>query len=426
MRLTLPDIAHRKTRPGAARNTAWLVLAGLAVMISAAPVAGQTASRDYQFQDRISRDVLENYLSRSMTTAGLVHDQHADDLNAMLGMIDNTGVKFLGRSIFRWGGEASLPTLLKNAEPRIERIHKIDPQIIVQAAIFEIVSKEVEQLAVPPWVFEAFDKPVEDRHFDYEAMLFPDGTFVDHWWEGASVPDITQLETRMWVYYLARSYIDIGVEAIHFGQVALKDAHDEKLRHRRALLAKIRNYAADHARRGMLLADGHIPEGYTPVIDGQLVFDLHSFPLRLEEVKGKPEQAKLEVGHYDSIFGRSHGGTTYSGWECESLPYLVEFDNFAPSDSPGENIGKHYIWGYDEISWFAHQPQSERNEFLRYAWRWVEENAPAGHLQMPGMRVIHVPDEDRQFYRAYSKSRKVNGFGQEATIKAIWQQAPDN
>ncbi len=38
---------------------------------------------------------------------------------------------------------------------------------------------------------------------------------------GGQVPDESQLETRMWFYYQAVSYIVIGCEAIHFGQVEI-------------------------------------------------------------------------------------------------------------------------------------------------------------------------------------------------------------
>jgi hypothetical protein len=38
---------------------------------------------------------------------------------------------------------------------------------------------------------------------------------------GASVPDISRLETRMFFYFMAKKYMEIGIEAIHFGQAEL-------------------------------------------------------------------------------------------------------------------------------------------------------------------------------------------------------------
>src|SRR3546814_14778052 len=59
-------------------------------------------------------------------------------------------------------------------------------------------------------------------------MLNQEGKMVNHWREGKSVPDITRPETQMWVYFLARKYIDTGIEAIHFGQVELIGIEDYK------------------------------------------------------------------------------------------------------------------------------------------------------------------------------------------------------
>ena len=76
-------------------------------------------------------------------------------------------------------------------------------------------------------MFEAFGKKAENRNFNYQKMLFPNGKYVDHWESGCSVPDITQLETQMYFYYRACKYIDAGFEAIHWGQVNLIGESDK-------------------------------------------------------------------------------------------------------------------------------------------------------------------------------------------------------
>jgi len=76
-------------------------------------------------------------------------------------------------------------------------------------------------------------------------MIDPDGDFVNHWGEGASVPDITQQETQLFFYFMAISYLDAGIEAIHFGQVeliAMKD-HGQNYAAWDSLLARIRTAA---------------------------------------------------------------------------------------------------------------------------------------------------------------------------------------
>ncbi len=337
-------------------------------------------------------------------------------------MLTDVGAKFAGRTVYRWGRETDLPGMLERARGIAEKVHAADPEMILQAGIFEIVTTQVGALTVPSWVLEEFGLEPVERSFDYEAMLYPSGRWRDHWGKGASVPDMRQLETRLWFYYLAVEYINVGCEAIHFGQIHLIGAEDEGFENWWDMLSRVRRYAAAHARRHLVLCDAHT-HGVTYEGD-RLLFDLHSFPMRIETVHGKPQEGQLRVGYVDSIYGGSKGGLTPSGWECESLPYIVEFDNWAASGKEGQDIGDFWTWGYDEIDWFAHQPEDYRNQWLRYAWDWVREHDSNGFLQMPGSRCLHAPVEDnRHWYYANAVSDATpEGFGQEATIKAIWEQ----
>lgn len=387
------------------------------------------AARDYDFDGTISRKVLENYLSRSITFAELLNSDRVEnhlggDTDDNIRLLTNTGAKFIGRAIYMWGAETRLPRLLELGKPVAQKLHAADPEIIIQAAAFEIVSDQVNRISIPAWVFQEFDLNVESRNFKYEDMLYPDNHRVNQWFPGASVPDMSRLETQMWFYFLTASYISIGVEAIHFGQVELMDDRDPNHIHWRNLLTRIRKYAQNNARRHILISDAHVPSGGI-VHQGRLMFDFHSFPLRIDEVIDHPHNGILEVGYRDSIINRSTGGITPSGWSCESLPYIVEFDNFGSSGKPGQNIGLHFIWGYDEICWFAHQSEDYRNQWLKYAWNWIRKTDPNGCLQMPGSRTLANPVNGKIWYWANTPSKKVpNGFNQEITIKQIWSQSP--
>ena len=367
-------------------------------------------NKDYYFDGKISRNVLENYLARSSTFGSLLHLTLEDDLR----MIKNTGVKFAGRAIWMWGGESKIDELVRVGEPFAKKVHAIDPDIILQGAIFEIVSKDVESVKIPPEVFKAFEVPQKVRYFDYEAMLYPFGHRHNHWSKGSSVPDMSRLETRMWFFYVAKRWIDMGIEAIHFGQVEIMDDWDRSHRHWRDMMQKIRDYATKNARRHMVLTDAHVPSGGI-VHKGKLMFDLHSFPSRPKSVKGQPYKAILEKGFSDSIYGRSKGGITPSGWKCESLPYIVEIDNFGVSKHPGEfrEDDKIHVWGWDEINWFIKQPEDYRNEWLKYAYEWVRKTDKNGYFQLPLRRFEH--------YSASMMTKK--GMRQEDTIKGIWENA---
>jgi hypothetical protein len=131
----------------------------------------------------------------------------------------------------------------------------------------------------------------------------------------------------------------------------------------------------------------------------------------------------LEVGYLDSLYKKSEGCMTPSGWQCDSLPYLVEFDNFGISQKPGEStVNEHYIWGYDEISWFSLQSEEYRNAWLKYAYNWLRETDPNGFLQMPVGRLIVTGRKGHDRFRANPPSEVIpNGKNLEAAIKELWK-----
>jgi hypothetical protein len=387
---------------------------GLLLLVSLPGLAN-----DYGFDGKVSEEVLRSYLSRSMTVLDLVTG--VGDLDDNIRMLKNCGVKFAGRTIYLWGQEADLPRRLESARKAVPRVHDADPEIILQACVFEIVSQNVENLPVPDWAFKAVGRPVEKRNFQYEAMVYPSGRGRDQWGKGASVPDVSRAETRLWFYYLAASYLDAGCEAIHFGQAEIMNGNDRDLRHWAEVLDLVRQYAAKHARRHWVLCDAHVPSGGL-VREGKLLLDFHSFPLRIAEVVERPQEGELRVGFVDSIYGRSKGGISPSGWGCDHLPYLVELDNWGASSKPGQpRMGGCWVWGYDEITWFAQQPEAYRNEWLRYAWRWVREHDPAGYLEMPGSRCLTGAANGKGWYYVNRPSAVMPaGFGQEEAIREIW------
>lgn len=383
----------------------------------------------YGFDKTISREVLENYLSRAVSHDFLLYADYAQFMEDIR-MLKNIGAKFIGRAAGVWSMWYD-ETYWKMVATKIRMGHSQDPEFLFQTCLFETVHKDVSKIPIPEWVFEEFGLTPEERNFSYEAMLYEDGKYRDQWGEGLSVPDMSKPETQMWFFYRAARYIDAGIEAIHFGQVHLMDDNDPDYRHWKSLLTRVRKYASEHARRGFVLCDAHT---HGIVVDGELLFDFHSYPMRPKEIEDSPFKTVLEKGHLDSIFGRSKGGITPSGWYAESLPYLVEFDNCGGIIAePDVYDPYHSVWGYDEISWFARQPEEYRNEWLEYAWNWVRENDSVGYLQFVTNRnlggyFIELEWEggvvSTDYYRANQQSDKaLNGFSQEETIKRIWAES---
>jgi hypothetical protein len=381
----------------------------------------RAAAPSYQFDGKISREVLENYLSRSITIEGMLHGR--GDLDDNLAMVRRIGAKYLGRSVCLWSREANFNHNMELARAAIPKVHAIDPDIICEACVFEIVTTQVDQLAIPDWAFKAFDLPVEKRNFKYADMIYTAVREQNRWRGGSSVPDVSRPETQLYFYFQAVSYIDAGCEAIHFGQVELMNHNDRDSKHWVDLLTRVRAYAAEHARRHLVLCNGHVPDGGL-VRDGHLVLDFHAFPLRIHETPDKPGTADLQLGFSDGIYGRSKGGIAPSGWSCEHLPYLVELDNFGVSRTPGKaGAGTIWVWGYDEISWFAHQPPAYRAEWLQYAWDWLKKNDPNAYLEMPGGRTMAGAVNGKRWYSANNPTEKTpGGLSDEAGIRAVWDK----
>lgn len=391
--------------------------------------------KNFAFDGSISEEVLRNYLSRAMTLSflnaqGSTGDQ-LDTAQDCAAVINYCGVKYVGRSCCAWLPHASEAEHYAYMKETMANIHAVDPDVIFEACIFETADRRFESFEIPQYVCEAFGQPYTGRHFEYEKMLFPDGTYVDHWDKDSSVPDMNQLETQMWFYFRGCLYIDLGFEALHYGQVWLIGEQDENYHHWSKVMNMIRDYARVHARRHFVLLNAHVHG----MLDeqGKLMFDFHCYPIRPVAIASDPphpasetdpQRCELIMGWGNSLYGRSMGGETHSGWKTDSLPYFVEIDNYGcqPKELLNTQVD-YYPWGYDECSWFAQQPKWYRREWLEYADRWVRENDPAGYVEMLGTRGVSVWDPDapdgthREFYYVNS-----DAFQDAEIVFDIWSK----
>ncbi len=389
---------------------------------------------NFTFDGSVSREVLCNYLSRMLNHTFLSGDRSRVDEDIRL--IKSTGAKYIGRATTPWSMGSYEYANFDYYKEVIDRVHEFDPEIVFESCIFETTYTTIEEIPIPAWVFEAFGLPPEERNFDYEAMLFPDGQLVDQWGNGASVPDITRLETQLWFYYRGCLFIDMGFEALHMGQVWLMGRNDRNYEKTTMVYNMIRDYAKVNARRHFVFLNAH---AYNLTgSDGKLLMDFHIFPMRGEvpdtELKhlaeeGNPQRMILRRNQGDSIYGNSIGGMTHSGWECESLPYVVEFDNYSGVDSESKLGVPIAYWGYDEISWFVNQPLSYKKEYLNYAWNWVRKvDNGIGYVEMPATRTAAIRDvvsntHTQSFYHANSTDFDPTGFDVEYIIKQVWEDS---
>ena len=379
----------------------------------------------FDFDGSVSEETLRAYLSRAVTLSGgemlSLSKSYAKDF------ILDVGAKYIARAATCWSPSAADYSTYNGQKNFISSVHKKDPDVVFEACLFECVNKDgINSIPVPAYVFEAFGKEPEERNFSYEDMIFEDGKYLNQWGTNSSVPDITRLETRMFFYYRATKYIDVGYEAFHMGQVNLMGAKDAGHRRYTELATMIREYAASNARRHFVFLNAH-SHGFLDA-DGLLMFDFHMWPSRLHSDTKDADgnlTASVKLRYVDSIYGDSLGGKTHSGWTCEHLPYLVELDNWGAPVNPGvKQEGSIYVWGYDEISWFANQSDEYRRDFLTHIIDDVRNVDEDGYFAMPAERVAFILDGEGNrvsyYYYAYDKSAFSKGFGDQSTIKEVF------
>lgn len=389
----------------------------------------------YKIEDGvITEKVLNNYLDRAVTESEYLNSASYnsdgyygtdDDTRMLL----NIGAKFIGRAMYTWGSELKFTKddWFNGAKDKIAAVHAVDPDVIFQAALFEIVTTQVNQVPIPDWVFKAFGLTPETRNFSFDRIRNPEGLNLNQWGSGTAVPDMSQLECQMWFYYMAVKFMDCGIEAFHCGQInfmaSMGDAQAGYPAYKR-LFKMIREYAKSNTRRGIVLLDAHC-NGH--VVDGEHLLDFASYPIRLFELPdSKDMEAIIKKGYLDSIIGNTQAGKTPSGWDTERLPYIVEFDNFGTSTHPGVAADDIFCWGYDEISWIGNLSKQVAESFLSYAYKWFKDNDSMGHLQMPGLRVAAGADTSKNPsahnpFRCNTKSAACpNGADLEMAIKGIW------
>lgn len=381
------------------------------------------AEKNYHFDGKPSDEVLNNYLDRAITMAGLLTDSYPDK-DADIDFIVETGTKLVGRAVCIWGGENRFNNheWFESARAYAAKVHEAAPDVVLQGCCFEFMTSQIEELSIPAWTFESLGLPAEQRTFNLEAMLYPDGSFVNHWGGGNSVPDIRQTETQLWYSFLIGNYVMMGCEAVHLGQTMLIGSQDKDWKAYDEFLSKMHAYYDPKARRHYVMYDAHGGEEgmFTP--DGRSLLDYNAFPMRIEET---PENghltARLRPGFTDAMYG------------AYPHPYLVEFDNYGVSGHPGEVSDRNdpdlpfweqiYIWGYDEISWLYILPEQQRQEWLRYAYHWIKDNDPWCHLQMPGTRGASLGKGKGAIARSIAPTENVpDGMNLAGTIKELWNE----
>ena len=108
---------------------------------------------DFEFDGSISKEVLCNYLSRSVTMTGEDNVLYYEDFSyeglARKRDILYSGAKYISRAAAVWNPTITEIERFDNQKNYMASVHNYDDEIIFEACIFENISRDVEQIPVP-------------------------------------------------------------------------------------------------------------------------------------------------------------------------------------------------------------------------------------------------------------------------------------
>jgi hypothetical protein len=429
------------------------------------------------FQGTMTQEQLEAYLARSVCMARFALPKTVDDatFEAYLTLLEAYPPKYIARTSLFWS-DWHYNDLFAQAEERICKIHNtVDERIICGAGLMENINRQPFELPwrrgvgaqaddpetgaikgqIPARVLQAFPEYQGSSFWGYASNPEPGTTTMDSSLfnpalmmgdtQGLNIiPDITKPQTKMWYYWQAIRYIDIGIEAFHFGQTGVICRNDTPdYAHLREVAAKIRLYGQAHARRGLVLLNGgRLGEG------ADLIFDFTKVSSRTKEapplrpnagggnaVLGDFEHCgevyyycKCQDGGfcanpnscYDVIYGAPVSGQHPMGWSCDPCPYLAEIDHGVAPESSANNRfvseapnNAYKTYGVDEATWFSEQSPDYQQDWAIYAYHKVRCMDPTGFLELPVIRGILDPSSPA-YPRFYAPAPLLS------TYEAIW------
>ncbi len=421
----------------------------LIIMLLCSQVSGR--AQNFNFNGTMSNEQLDAYMSRSMQMANLNEDRfgnfattpwtpppfgNTNIYNAEVDMLRDMNVRLIGRVALLWGGESvingtffnDVGTVVNDINTHYDLAGLVRP--ICQAGIMEIVTNEVNNIAIPANIATLFGVS-GGRNFNKTAMMYPSVGFTpaERLWDvnnpnGDIIPDISQVETQMYFYFLARNYIEQGIEALHMGQWGMMDRNDPGHTESWKLLSMIRDMAAANAPRALVLIDAHTtldangnvqPNFYThnslTSQNDQLLFDYLSAPTRATNVLPawtptvNNVPAFIQENDCGTPYGKITGGRMPLGWYAARQPYFIEMDN-TRIDNPTTGVVDCWdVWGRDELGWFEAQTANYQNDWLVYAYYKA--------------KCL----DDKAYYQILGKKfgfRVVNNLNQRNIIEDIW------
>jgi hypothetical protein len=439
-------------------------------------------SKEYYFMGSMSQELLNKYLDKSLFIMGYSDPENFNgklkthEKSALLALIKDIRPKMIAiAGTWSIGDNHSLGWLRHQTQKDIEEIHAFDPDIICGGAVFEIFHKIYPgEITIPDFVLTEFGFSVtgtgSSRHrnhlgvishaFDVKLMRYTSAADrIDFGGENGEItPDITKVESQMWLYFMSTLFIDAGCELLSLGDMFVIAGIDRKAGYGSLwmLMQKIRKYGSTR-NRGIVLIEGRYyvndtirnaqvyyydPNPHHPLIgkpERQLLYDFISSGVPVAQIAGlkitgggvyvspipcTPDYApvKLIKTH---LLGASPGGLSPLGWITKHCPSRLQFDQGGGTYTPfGCGVGEFGTlsafrnYGWDPASWFAAQSEYYRNLLLKYLYYHIKCLDRNAHLIFIARTTVRVDNKEDKMYHAYTGSAN-----QQETMKCIWSGA---
>jgi len=370
---------------------------------SACPYLNLNCTNKPSQQLTISNDCflnIDGILKRTMKFINLVRlrEDDPDAYCANIELMLNLDIAMLKSTAEHWGPQDHI--FWTNLCPMVCDINRAydcagKPRPIFSFGNYELVRNNVQYYEICEEVKLVFQDEISNlslpmqkyyqtaTHFVMDSIVYegnPSGPSYCH--PDCGVPDISRIETKMYMYYVAMRFINCGFSAIDMSHnMAKYMQNDPTYEHTYSLIMKIKEYAKNTNGEQFLIGGG--TEKLKVAGTDNLLFDYIFTPMRPVDTTGyftqenacskDPLEAYIDPdGHGDQPFNDT-GGVTPNGCEIEDcVPILLDFDHHEgietdAIDGPGVADTLHYsVYGYDESAWWDHLSPDCQNDWFTY------------------------------------------------------------
>lgn len=247
--------------------------------------------------------------------------------DALTAMVNRSNCYYLHRAIETWLEPPDFEKA-KRAKAKITR-----NDVIYGMFIAEAIDKKAD-----------YFYPPENRKFNFRDMCRKGGN--NAWGEHTCQPSFETREYSLYVQYITKQAIDMGVQSFLFGQVYLQDTHDRKRSLLPEVMRNMRNYAHSQG---------------VPIVIGAQTNDIDD-----PEYLGMFDFIEGGIGLHTN--GSIENGPCFSRWwkkEGDWCWALLWNDRFA---SKANTVLVHLDWSGkigDDMSTFAKMPEDMRQKTIR-------------------------------------------------------------